>query len=270
MEQWKNAALAEILSNGWIKSARWEEEVDSTNDVAKRYLHSLPPSGLPALFVADQQIAGRGRSRHTWWSPHGCLMFTLAVEGDCLPTAPAEWGQLALVCGVATAEAVGQFVADERVQLKWPNDVYVDGRKLAGILIESIASPVRQKISLPYWLIGIGLNVALPWAQAPQEIANRAICLSSAGAASLDPGIVLVELVSQLHHWLSGWQQSTLRWSDRWHERCLLSGRVVRVRIDSERQIVGRCQGVDSGGRLLVRDETAVHLLSVGEILSWD
>jgi biotin-(acetyl-CoA carboxylase) ligase len=128
--------FAELLGRGWLKQAEHFTEVDSTNSAARRFALARNNS-LPALFVADQQTRGRGRGGHVWWSPRGCLMMTIAVTDKMLPEQRELWGQLALVAGVSAAEAIESVCPVLDIQLKWPNDLYLAGRKLGGILIES-------------------------------------------------------------------------------------------------------------------------------------
>ncbi len=104
----------------------------------------------PVLLVAEQQTAGRGRLGRTWTTGVGdSLTFSLG-----LPLAPADWSGLSLAVGVAVAEALGPGVA-----IKWPNDLWVDGRKLAGILVET-AGFAGQAGGPRYAVVGIGVNIA--------------------------------------------------------------------------------------------------------------
>ncbi len=255
-------AIDAILAGGWIREVQWYPEVDSTNLAARRAVNStgLQYSPLPKLFVADRQTAGRGRLQRQWWSPEGCLMLTLAVSDQSLLGRPEEWSQLALISGLAVANTVAQFVDSQEVQLKWPNDVFVSGKKIAGILIESDAK---------VWLIGIGLNVCMNWNAAPVEVASKATCISTACARSIDATVVLVELMEELQRTLEGWRSGDLDWQSAWRQRCLLTGRVVHVRVSEHREIVGVCEGIDAQGRLILRDENDVQLLSTGEVLAY-
>ena len=252
-----------ILADGWVQQIEWFPSIDFTNAAARRRLaHSAGshPLSLPALWVADRQTAGRGRLQRTWWSPEGCLMLTLAIGEQSLPRQAQDWNQLALVSGLAVANAVASFLEPHEVQLKWPNDVYVGGKKIAGILIESDAR---------VWLVGIGLNVHLDWSQAPEEVRRRATCVTSASGRQTSRQVVLVELLQQLHQVISGWAQGKLDWHAAWHQRCLLTGRVIHAYLREEQQIVGVCEGIDLQGRLIVRHESGVVHLTAGEIRAW-
>jgi BirA family biotin operon repressor/biotin-[acetyl-CoA-carboxylase] ligase len=130
-------------------------EVDSTNSELMRRARSGRHD--PVLLVAEAQTAGRGRLGRGWASaPGDSLTFSLG-----LALAPEDWSGLSLAVGVAIAEAL-----DPRVRIKWPNDLWVEGRKLAGILIET-ATPTGGDPQGPrYAVIGVGLNVRPPAAGA--------------------------------------------------------------------------------------------------------
>jgi BirA family biotin operon repressor/biotin-[acetyl-CoA-carboxylase] ligase len=283
----RQTIVDELLGRGWLQRVSWLETIDSTNSQARRLIE-LGGLALPALFVADRQTAGRGRSDHVWWSPEGCLMLTLVLPSELLPDNPNDWSQLALVCGVAVADAVEALAQTSSAQscsvqaspqqspslcqLKWPNDLYVRGRKMAGILIES----ARLEGKSPGWLVGIGLNVNIDWGVAPPELAPRATCLTRETQRTQLPEVVLLELLEQLQRWLVGWRTSQLHWLDGWRDRCLLTGKVVQVRVgharvgsDSSTTSVGRCAGLDHQGRLLVQSEHGMQALSVGEVIHW-
>ncbi|MBX3422718.1 MAG: biotin--[acetyl-CoA-carboxylase] ligase [Pirellulaceae bacterium] len=267
------STLVELLGQNWLRVAQWHQRVDSTNSLARHFVNEQPQQ-MPALFVADSQERGRGRSDHTWWSPPGCLMFTLAIPASLLPARRDCWGQLALLCGVVVAEAMEKVCPGLTVQLKWPNDLYLANRKAGGILIESVSSPDNQVA----FLIGIGINVCVDWATAPEELRHRATCLSSQCGSRVEPSKVLSAFIHNLTRWLDGWGTGELHWYEPWAERCLLTGRLVKVRGNLSGQpvkvsptpqiLAGRCLGVGLDGQLLIRSEQGgVTPISVGEII---
>ena len=127
-------------------------QVDSTNSELMRRAR-LGQTG-PVLLVAEQQTAGRGRLGREWQSRHGdSLTFSL---GSML--APVDWSGLSLAVGVCLAEAL-----DPRIRLKWPNDLWLDDRKLGGILIETGSSGAGAG-GCRYAVVGVGINiVSRPW-----------------------------------------------------------------------------------------------------------
>jgi BirA family transcriptional regulator, biotin operon repressor / biotin---[acetyl-CoA-carboxylase] ligase len=123
-------------------------EIDSTNSELMRRARAGQTE--PVLLVDEQQSAGRGRLGRSWASAAGAsLTFSLG-----LPLAPADWSGLSLVAGVALAESL-----HPRVQLKWPNDLWIADRKLAGILIET-ASFGEGREAQRHAVIGVGINIA--------------------------------------------------------------------------------------------------------------
>jgi len=126
-------------------------EVDSTNTELMRRARGGRIE--PVLLVAESQTAGRGRLGRSWASAAGdSLTFSLG-----LPLAPQDWSGLSLAVGVAIAEALHPLV-----RIKWPNDLWVGGRKLGGILIETANSAPADAQGPRYAVIGIGINVRVP------------------------------------------------------------------------------------------------------------
>jgi BirA family transcriptional regulator, biotin operon repressor / biotin---[acetyl-CoA-carboxylase] ligase len=285
----RNGVFAELISNGWLKQAKHFDEVDSTNTAARRFADETP-GGFPALFIADLQTHGRGRGGHVWWSPRGCLMMTLAVTSRDLPEDRSTWSQLALLTGVSSAEAIEQVCPELDVQLKWPNDLYLAGRKVGGILIESFAikncngtesrnigslSEQRHFVDTEnVFAIGVGLNVSMNWHDAPAEVAARAICLSSAAGRPISIDDVLYEMVRSLSSRLDNWRSERAHWFDDWHSRCLLSGKIVTLEgapnSDNQQRLTGRCEGIAKDGCLLLRTESGgILAVNVGEVVNW-
>src|SRR3954468_933711 len=137
----------------------WFPTLRSTNDHAAE-LRRRGELYAPAVVLTGRQTAGRGRGAHAWWSGPGCVTvtFVLPIGEEVQPH------QIPLVAGLAVRNAAAELCGDDRVQLKWPNDVLYEGRKLAGLLCERV-----QKADL----IGLGLNVNLDPASAPAGLRGR-------------------------------------------------------------------------------------------------
>ncbi len=133
MPHFEQSAQDEILSRGWVRQIEWFTEIDSTHNAARRSLLETPARELPCLLVTQQQTAGRGRGGSSWWSPEGCLMLTLVLPGQALPSESNLWSQLALVTGLAVARTV----ADDE---PW---VQADPERLAAVL-EHLIQNVRM------------------------------------------------------------------------------------------------------------------------------
>jgi BirA family biotin operon repressor/biotin-[acetyl-CoA-carboxylase] ligase len=195
--------------------------IGSTSDRARELAEAGAPHGT--LVTTDHQVAGRGRQGRTWTTPPGrALTMSLVLRG-VTPMLP-------LAAGVAVADAVGPTA-----EIKWPNDILVGGRKVAGILAE--ARPQDG-----WAVLGVGVNVALREDDLPPELRGRAGTL---GRAPEDVEAVLASVLTALEIRL---EQAPERLLEAWRSRDALAGQPVTW--DGGE---GTADGVDAGGRLLVR-----------------
>ena len=199
--------------------------------------------GVPGdVFTADEQTAGRGRLDHRWLSAPGAnLMLSAVLDVADLP--PEQVATLPLAVGLAVHAAIARFLPGGEIRLKWPNDVLVGGRKIAGILCERNGDGV---------IAGVGVNVNQT-AFAP-EIADRATSLAREGAATSVAEMrdaVLAELDRVHGTWrTAGFAALQARYA----EVDFLKGRNVSVRQtdDDEAPLTGLCAGVQVDGTLCV------------------
>lgn len=201
-------------------------EVGSTLDVA----HELAEAGAPAgtLVLADAQMSGRGRMGRSWRSEPGAGIWLTMIER---PDDPSAFDVLSLRAGLALAPALDPFAA-QAVQLKWPNDLYVSGGKLAGILIEA-----RWRDGRPEWVaIGIGINLTPP-ASEPNAIGLRA------GVRRDD---VLAAIVGPLRHAAARAGHLDAAELAAFAARDVAAGRRCRE------PVRGIVRGIDASGALLV------------------
>ncbi len=224
----------------------------STNDNALLAARSGAPHG--SLFVADEQTAGRGRRGNTWLAAPGeSLLFSVLLR----PKLELEQvSALTLAVGLALRDAVAPLLV-ELVQIKWPNDLYVNKKKLAGILVES----QMQGDRLQAVVVGIGLNVATR--DFPDEIAARATSLAVLGATELDREPLLQTVLGALAERLDAYQLSGVAGIlNELNAADALRGE--RVRVDGQSGI-GR--GLDEQGRLLLEDEQGrTHAILSGTV----
>jgi len=211
---------------------------DSTNERARALAAAGAPHG--ALVTAAEQSSGRGRQGRTWSAPAGQALLMSLLLRD-----PPRF--LPLAAAVAVAE-----VAGDATQIKWPNDVLLDGRKVAGILVEG--RPQER-----WAVLGIGLNVAIRVEDLPAELRETATTL---GLTPRDVEPTLERLLAALERRLTDSGRAVL---DAWRARDALRGREVRWAAGT-----GTAAGVDDDGRLLVElagggrtalDAGEVHLL---------
>jgi BirA family biotin operon repressor/biotin-[acetyl-CoA-carboxylase] ligase len=207
---------------------------DSTNARARELAGAGAPHGT--LVTAGEQTAGRGRQGRTWTAPPGrALLMSLVLR---------DWPRLLpLAAALAVAETAG-----ESAQIKWPNDVTLDGRKVAGILAEG-------RTQEGWMVLGIGLNVALRPDDFPPELRDTAATL---GREPADVEATLHELLGALGAWLSVPHDDVVT---AFRARDALAGREISWADGS-----GVAEGIDGEGRLVVRTGSEVHALDAGEV----
>lgn len=211
-------------------------ELDSTNQWA------LQQGRCGDVCLAEQQHAGRGRRGRQWQSPAGVNLY-LSLRW-CFEHVPEHLSLLSLVAGLAVADAL-EDCAITGHGLKWPNDVYYAGRKLGGILLESVGS--LQQI-----VLGIGLNVNMQ-AEAAAAIDQPWISLREIQARQLDRNRIAAAILDQLLTRLQAFPQLDMaQFRQEWQARDVLSHQPVTV-FSGDETIEGLASGVNSQGQLLVR-----------------
>ncbi|MCZ7526873.1 MAG: biotin--[acetyl-CoA-carboxylase] ligase [Acidimicrobiia bacterium] len=239
----RTAAVAARLGGTRFADLRWFAQIDSTN----RYLLDEARAGAPegAVAVTDFQTAGRGRLGRSWESPPGA---SLLVSVLLRPALPLERVHLVtMAAAVALAEAVAD-VAGFAPDLKWPNDLVVDGRKLAGLLAEADTSGDRPAV-----VVGAGLNVA--WEELPPELAETATACNLEISRRLPADAARVPgredlLVAYLHR-LEGRYRGLEDARAEYRRRLATLGRRVRVELPTG-AVTGVAADLGPAGQLLV------------------
>jgi BirA family transcriptional regulator, biotin operon repressor / biotin---[acetyl-CoA-carboxylase] ligase len=223
----------------------------STNDLALSCLRA-GTARAGDVIVAAEQAAGRGRPGRSWHSPKGALLCTAV-----LPFLPERAGWAALAAGIAAARAARDLGAPAGV--KWPNDVVLDGRKLAGILVETCVPDLAA--------VGIGMNVANPLPPEPELAARTARLADFLPPAGPESGVeaalraALARLAGCWELLLAADLEPLRR---EWEALDTTAGRRVRW---SEEGITGTAVGVDADGALLLRTEDERTIAArVGEV----
>lgn len=223
------------------RHAELHGEIGSTNSRAVELARQGAPSGT--LVLAELQTQGRGRLRRRWHAPRGSsLLMSLLLRP---PLAPRQAQRLTMVCSLAAIEGIRRVTGLEG-QVKWPNDVYLQERKLGGVLTEL----GLEGQALVYAVVGMGLNINLDVAALP-EVMTPATSLSAAlgrEVSRLDVLVAILEAAEERYDRLvTGWSPAA-----EWCEHLLTLGRDVSVSAGDE-VIEGRAEGVDDDGALLVR-----------------
>lgn len=210
-----------LLRGGFGHPYVWQDECESTQELAR----GLPQGGVAAT---DHQTAGRGRRGRTWAAPPGtALLFSLALQPR---TPPDRLAAFSLVAAEAVATA-----CHPRAMVRWPNDVMVDGRKLAGVL------PELKEGTL---VLGVGINAGMAEDQLPREARIAATSLRLLTGSEVDRAALLADVLAELERRYDAFEDEGFPGL----ERDELRGRAVRLAGGP----TGLAEGVDTLGRLLL------------------
>jgi len=231
------------------------DEIDGTNAEAMRRV--LAGERGPLWIVADKQSSGRGRSGRAWASTPGNLFASFVTTLDC---PPASAGQLSLVAGIATIEAIRRAGGVPGLRLKWPNDILVGTAKTGGILVESTSRPPQPGIVA---VIGVGLNLV----SAPDDLGRAATFLARHGL-SLSPREALCFLAHTMNDWIRIWESGDgfAQVRAAWLARAGAIGEALTVNTTGGR-VSGTFAGLDDTGALLLDDADGRQLsFSFGDV----
>ena len=218
------------------------DSIDSTNEEARR---NAAQARDRTVYWAKRQTAGRGRRGRAWMSEPGNLFVSLLLKPDC-PLARAA--QLSFVSALVVSDVLARAGAGDRVALKWPNDVLLDGAKVCGILLEAISSGPRAEAVM----VGIGLNITGHPADTPYPATD----LRHAGIAGVDADQALTWLLEAFELRYAAWREkgfAAVR-AD-WLIRAHRLGETIQVRLEGE-TVTGRFAELDDSGALVVVTET--------------
>lgn len=250
--------LRRLERHTFVQRIEFHPRLDSTNDLAL-HLAGEVDVDLPLLVVAEQQTAGRGRGSNSWWATRGALTFSLVVETRELQLPPRDWPRVSLATGLAVCEALAELVPTADLKIKWPNDVFLDGSKLCGVLVE-VPSGCTGRL-----IIGIGINVNNSFAAAPDELKMLATSLYDSTQEMWNLSEVLIRVLSRLEVRLRSVRDCDPGLTQAWRRRCLLTNRDVKLRTAGQ-LIEGRCAGIDDDGALLIETANGLSRHLAGEI----
>jgi len=217
------------------------DDLPSTSDLCVSRAKAGVPAGL--AIIAKRQTAGRGSRGRAWQAPDGNLNLSVLLR----PTTPAaEAGLFALRAGIAVAEAL-----PIRPMLKWPNDVLLNGAKLAGLLID--AAPSGQ--ALDWLVIGIGINLTI----AP-EIPSRAVTALASHGVKMEPIAAAHAVLASLSRWLLAAPADII-------ETWLSYGHPLGTALTINGTISGRFAGLTPAGELRLARENRIETFNTGDVL---
>jgi BirA family biotin operon repressor/biotin-[acetyl-CoA-carboxylase] ligase len=227
------------------------ETIGSTNDEAKRLAGDGAPEGT--VVWAKRQTQGRGRQDRTWMSPAGNLYCSLILR----PSKPAaQIAQLGFAAALAAIEAIEPAAPSTRAMLKWPNDVLMDERKVAGVLLESGDNGA--------WLVvGCGINIA----HFPENVPFPAISIVTATGFQFAVEDVLSGFCGQFDLWYRHWKAEGFGpVREAWLARAHPVGTSLSVRLPTA-TIPGTFQGLDPDGTLVLAGPGgALHRIAAGDV----
>jgi BirA family biotin operon repressor/biotin-[acetyl-CoA-carboxylase] ligase len=269
----------QLLASTFVKHIEFHETLGSTNDRAKE-LAGNANVVLPALVVARLQTAGKGRGQHTWWSTDGSLTFSVLIDSAATGIASFLWPQLSLATAVAVCDALEREldvtglstpsvnpkseIRNPKLGLgiKWPNDVLLAGRKVAGILIESPGgvAPAKGRI-----IMGVGINVNNSWRGAPRDAGAGGTALCDATGRKHDLQVLLSKLLSAIARRVNQLQRQDAELVSAWQKLDILAGQNIEFQNNAQ-DLSGKCLKIADDGALVIKTLAGPRRLYSGSI----
>lgn len=257
--------VASQLHTKWLgREVCYFEEIDSTNMAAKRIAEESDRADWHGcVVVAEKQTAGRGRRGRGWSSPPGTgLFFSILLKPGI---APGNASMLTLVKGMATVKGISE-VTGLKPQIKWPNDVVLNGRKIVGILTEMSA----QIDYVNHIVVGTGINVSQT--EFPEEIAKTATSLKlELEAEGRNVPLSRAQILGAVLQYFEQYYETFLKTEDlsvlmeEYNSMLVNRGKIVRV-LDPLGEYEGTALGINDRGELLVEREDGICQVSSGEV----
>jgi len=229
----------------------------STNDKA----FELGIAGMPegTAVIADSQSRGKGRYQRSWYSPPGANIYTSLILRPQIT--PSEASMIPIMTGVAVAEVLN-FYCSDKISLKWPNDVFINGKKVCGILSQAKI----QKEKIDFIVLGIGINVNIGYKRLSEEIRDSATSLAIENGRKISRQDLVINLYENLEKWYKKLQQKRFGAIKRkWLKLSPMIGKIVQVKF-TEEPIEGKATGLDDDGSLiLLTEENKEIKISAGD-----
>lgn len=249
--------LERALNGTAVSERRSFDTIGSTNTEALAWAENGAPDF--SLVIADEQTKGRGRFDRRWITRAGSsLAFSLILQptSNELPHLPL----FAPLCGIAVQEAVSRAL-DLSPQVKWPNDVLLDGKKFCGILVET-----SWQGALPGAVIlGIGININRGSVPPPALQSFAATCLEDVIGKPVNRYDILKEVLLSLEKWRG--LLGTGAFMQRWQQHLAFKGQRVRIEHSEKPVIVGKIEGINDSGLLLLSDDKGETItVTIGDV----
>jgi BirA family biotin operon repressor/biotin-[acetyl-CoA-carboxylase] ligase len=231
------------------------DTVGSTNDEAKRLARAGAEEGT--VVWALKQNAGRGRRGRAWASPRGNLYASMIVRPDCPVNRAA---QLGFVAALAVGDTLGAtFGGAAGLSYKWPNDVLLHGRKIAGILLES---ELGEGAVPAFVVVGVGINLA----SSPEDAEFPATSIAEQGLGHVSPAEALAGFTHHFQAWVERWRADDFApVRTAWRANAVSLGEAIRVQLDAA-TLHGRFIDIDQEGALLLESAGELRHISAGDV----
>jgi BirA family biotin operon repressor/biotin-[acetyl-CoA-carboxylase] ligase len=253
MRQVEEGLVAKALGSRLL----YFDQIDSTNNYARTLAERGEPQGT--LVVAEQQTGGRGRLGRHWESPPFVNLYCSVILRPTLE--PTAAPRITLTAAVALADTIESFSIGPTI--KWPNDILVGGKKLAGVLTEAVSTAKR----LEFVILGIGVNLNFALEAMPPEIRERATSLAALTGAPISREDFLRRLIHHLDRCYGILEAAGFAAiAPHWDRRFDLRGRTVRVEM-MDRTIFGRTVGLDRDGALIVETDDGKERIVAGDVI---
>jgi len=247
--------IIRLQTDTFVHHVELHDSLPSTNDRAL-VLASDGTLKTPALVIARKQTAGRGRGDHKWWSADGALTFSLILDTRQFGITQRDWPRMSLLTAVAICDGL-----TTPCSIKWPNDVLADGRKIAGILIESpAAAGGKDRV-----IVGVGINVNNSLSSSSSEVRASGISLQEVASVTCDLEQTLIRFLGAFEQRLAQLVTADPALPLTWQKLSSLTDQDVVVEANCHSRIA-RCLGIASDGGLLLKTRDGTSQIYSGSI----
>lgn len=231
-------------------------ELESTNTHAMELANKGAPEGT--VVIAETQTGGKGRLGRTWISPKGNLYLSVILR----PKIPTHKAPLITLMGAVAVVSAIRKQLELNAGIKWPNDIFLSGKKAGGLLTEMSAEPDRVK----HIVLGIGLDVNMDLAELPAEIRPVSTTLAAEAGEKMDRSLLLRRMLSELDRWYHTFLTNEAAVPAEWEAFNVTLGNRVAVSGLGE-TIEGLAQGIDNEGRLILKlDNGSLRVVTAGDV----
>ncbi len=257
---------ADIRQSASIATLKFLPQCESTNDSAIAWIREEVVA-TPALVLTAYQTHGRGQQNRTWVSVQGNLAATWIFSGPGQTDERAVWaGRLSIATALAIYDTIAQSLgnASENLFVKWPNDIYISNRKVAGVLIETIPGTVCS-----FGVIGIGINVNKPAGETDPDFVDVAeIATSIRQHAGRDTSLteLVISMSRNLIRRIESLANGNNGWAAEYNSRLMYINRRVTIQSSSP-QVTGWCRGINFNGAMQIETTSGFQFVTSGRLI---